>query len=73
MSMKELYEKYENYIVVAVATVLFGGILFGTGTIFSGWHLVERWLLRNCIVLFCKIQRKTAGISTTLMTDIMSI
>lgn len=39
--MKELYEKYENYIVVTVAMVLFGGILFGTGTIFSGWHLVD--------------------------------
>lgn len=41
MNMKELYEKYENYIIVTVATVLFGGILFGTGTIFSGWHLVD--------------------------------
>ncbi len=39
--MKNTYLTYEKWIVCGIAVLLLGGILFGTGTIFSGWHLVD--------------------------------
>ena len=39
--LKDICRKNENLIVIILSAIIVGGILFGTGNIFTGWHRVD--------------------------------
>lgn len=39
--LKDICRKKENLIMIILSAIIVGGILFGTGNIFTGWHWVD--------------------------------
>ncbi|MCH5250255.1 MAG: hypothetical protein J1E98_09985 [Lachnospiraceae bacterium] len=41
IELRDVCRKYESMIVIIVSAIVIGGVLFGTGNIFTGWHWVD--------------------------------
>ena len=41
IELRDVCWKYESMIVIIVSAIVIGGVLFGTGNIFTGWHWVD--------------------------------